>query len=107
MKHTITVLAQANVEVDLGKFPVDALMDEIKSRNDATARRRLETAMAQHREKIEEADSYEDEWVRIPRLSSGDQHPLHGIYYALKFGKEAHALDLLRDYLGDQLGVVL
>ena len=107
MKHTVTVLTQVSVEVDMSKFPLDALMDEIKSRLDAVADRRMQTAMAQHREKLDEAEGYAEEWVRIPPLNSVDQHPLHGIYYAMKFGKESHALDLMRDYLGDQFGVVL
>jgi hypothetical protein len=107
MNHTVTVLTQVSVEVDMSKFPVEALIEEVKSRLDVVAARRLNTIISAHRDKMEEAEGYPEEWVRIPVLNSGDQHPLHGIYYAMKFGKESHALDLMRDFLGDQFGVVL
>lgn len=107
MNHTVTVLTQVSVEVDMSKFPVEALIEEVKSRLNVVATRRLNTIMAAHRDRIEDAEGYPEEWVRIPPLNGTDQHPLHGIYYAMKFGKESHALDLMRDFLGDQFGVVL
>lgn len=42
-----------------------------------------------------------------PRLNSEEVHPLHEIYYALKFGLNEKAVELMRDYVSEELGVVL
>lgn len=106
MKRTVTVYADVQVEVDLRKFPTDTLMDELKEREEMRLHQRLkEIALANDREIDDASDS--KQWQRIPPLNSDEKHPLHSIYYALKFGKKEHAIDLMRDYLGDQFGVVL
>jgi len=106
MKRTVTVFADVQVEVDLRKFSTETLMDEIKERGELKLHQRLVEIEAENEREMEEAGD-RSEWVRIPKLNSQDQHPLHGIYYALKFGKPTHALDLMRDYVSDQFGVVL
>lgn len=106
MKRTITVMADVQVEVDLRRFPTDVLMDEIKDRGEMKVHQRLVEIDAENERDMEEAGSTREEWTRIPKLNKGD-HPLHNVYYALKFGKPEHALDLMRDYVSDQLGVVL
>lgn len=109
MKRTITVKTQ--VEVDLDDFSLDALVAEIESRQDAEASfQKLRLKQRQeliHEEAREAADATVEEWKRIPGLHSGDHHPLHSIYYALKFGKPEHAIDLMRDYINDEFGVAL
>lgn len=107
MKRTITVYTDVQVEVDLRKFPTDVLMDEIKERGELKLHQTLMEIEAENAREIEEAGHSRNDYVRIPPIGGKDQHPLHGIYYALKFGKKDHALDLMRDYLGDQFGVVL
>jgi len=106
MNRTITVYAEVQVEVDLRKFSTETLMDEIKDRGEMKLHQGL-VALEEEREREMEEASNRDEWVRIPGLQSGEKHPLHNVYYALKFGKPTHALDLMRDYVSDQLGVVL
>lgn len=98
MMRTITVYTDVDVDVDLSRFSTKILIEELQER----------------REKGEEVDDLEDfeeppvEMVRaIPPLNGDERHPMHDIYYALKFGKPAHALDLMRDYVSDQLGVCL
>ena len=107
MKRTVTVYADVKVEVDLRKFPTDVLMDEIKERGELRLHQQLAEIEAENEREIEEAGHRKNDYVRIPPLNSEDKHPLHGIYYALKFGKNEHAIDLMRDFLGDQFGVVL
>jgi hypothetical protein len=103
MKRTITVFTEAQVEVDLRKFSTDILLAELAERNESVIGQKL----AEIRRKREDAEREETRTFYIPALSSADKHPLHGIYYSLKFGKQEHAIDLLRDYLGDLFGVVL
>jgi hypothetical protein len=107
MKRTITVYADVQVEVDLRKFSTETLMDEIKERGEAVLHQRLRAIEEKRERDLEEAEHSKDDYVYIPPLNSEDKHPLHGIYYALKFGKKDHAVDLMRDYLADQFGVVL
>lgn len=107
MKRTITIYTDVQVEVDLRKFPTDVLMDEIKERGELKLHQTLMEIEAENAREIEEAGHSKNDYVRIPPIGGKDQHPLHGIYYALKFGKKDHALDLMRDYLADQFGVVL
>lgn len=107
MKRTVTFYTDVKVEVDLAKFDTDTLMDEIKERGEEKLHRRLLEIEQRNKREIERAGRKNSEYVRIPPLGDKEQHPLHGIYYALKFGKKEHALDLMRDFLGDQFGVVL
>lgn len=103
MKRTITVLAEAQVEVDLRKFSTEVLLAELRDRNEEAIGKRLREL----ERKREQAEREENRTFYIPALNSADQHPLHGVYYALKFGKQEHALDLMRDHLADLFGVVL
>lgn len=106
MKRTVTVQTDVQVEVDLRKFPTDVLMAELLEREEKRLHNRLKEIALRNDREIEDAgDTHQ--LVRIPSLNSDESHPLHGIYYALKFGKKEHAIDLMRDYLGDQFGVVL
>ncbi|UOD28749.1 hypothetical protein INH39_25410 [Massilia violaceinigra] len=43
----------------------------------------------------------------VPTLGSEEHHPLHEIYYALKFGLTERATELVKAYVCDELGVVL
>lgn len=108
-KQTLTI--RTTVEVDLSEFNLKDLVEEIESRQDSDAqfqKVRLEQRQKELREEaMEDAGASEDEWKRIPGLHSGDHHPLHSIYYALKFGKPEHAIDLMRDYINDEFGVAL
>lgn len=103
MKRTITVLTEAQVEVDLRKFSTEILLAELEERNESVIGQRLNEI----RRKRERAEREETRTFYIPALSGADQHPLHGVYYALKFGKQEHAVDLMRDHLADLFGVVL
>lgn len=106
MRRHVTVLTEVQVEVDLRRFSTDILMEEIKDREEMRVHQRLKEIVLSNDRQIEEA-SNDHPLAHVPRLNSGEQHPLHGVYYALKFGKQEHALDLMRDYLSDVLGVVL
>lgn len=44
---------------------------------------------------------------QVPSLKSEEHHPLHEIYYALKFGLSDKAVELMRAYVSEELGVVL
>lgn len=103
MNRKITVLAEVQVDVDLRKFSTSVLLDELKDRNEAEIGKKL----AELERKREKAEEEGERTFYIPALKSPDKHPLQSIYYALKFGKQEHAIDLLRDYLGDLYGVVL
>lgn len=103
MKRTVTVLADVQVEVELCKFSTEILLAELRDRNKDAIDRKLRE-LERKREQAEREDTCT---FYIPALNSADQHPLHGIYYALKFGKQEHAVDLMRDYLADTFGVVL
>lgn len=107
MNHTITIKTDVEVKVDLSRFPLEALETELDSRHCGEARRVRAKIDEKRRDLMEEAGASEGEWARIPGLHSGDHHPLHSVYYAMKFGKPEHALDLMRDYLNDQFGVAL
>jgi hypothetical protein len=74
MMRTITV----DVEIDLGDFDDDDLIDELESRGQSVA----------------------------GTLGDGAAS-LQEIYYALKFGLNERALELMRRHISDQLGVVL
>lgn len=106
MRRHVTVLTEVQVEVDLRRFSTDILMEEIKDREEMRVHQRLKEIVLSNDRQIEEA-SNDHPLAHVPGLNSGEQHPLHGVYYALKFGKQEHALDLMRDYLSDVLGVVL
>lgn len=106
MKRTISVYADVQVEVDLRKFSTDELMEEIKDRGEMLVHKRLLEISMKNDEVIHDADD-PNQHVYIPRLNSKEQHPLHGVYYALKFGKKDHAVDLMRGYLADLFGVCL
>ncbi|NHZ94624.1 hypothetical protein [Massilia sp. CCM 8734] len=43
----------------------------------------------------------------VPPLGGEEHHPLHEIYYALKFGLTERATELVKAYVCDELGVVL
>jgi hypothetical protein len=43
----------------------------------------------------------------VPPLNSEEVHPLHRVYYRLKLGDDAGAIEEMRKYLSDELGVVL
>lgn len=68
------------VEVDIDDFSDEDIIDEAEARGLATS---------------------------IPPLNSEKHHPLHDVYYALKYGSDADALVLMRNFLCDELGVVL
>lgn len=106
MKRTVTVYADVEVEVDLRKFSTDTLMEEIKEREEFRVHQKLKEICLANDCEIEDAGDSK-QWARIPPLNSEEKHPLHGIYYALKFGKKDHAVDLMRDYLSNQFGVCL
>lgn len=106
-KQKIQVRQNIEIEVDLSQFSLMAIELELESRaQDDAIRLRMRLA-EERRNAMEEANAKEAEWKRIPGLHSGDHHPLHSIYYAMKFGKPEHALDLMRDYLNDEFGVAL
>lgn len=107
MNHTITIKTDVEVKVDLSRFPLDALKEELESRYSDEARRLRVKLEAKRRDMMDEANASDEEWTRIPALQSGTHHPLHSVYYAMKFGKPEHALDLMRDFLNDQFGVAL
>lgn len=98
MNRTITVCADVEVDVDLSRFPTDVLLEELRERQ---RENELEEAIADYEASVPSMVP------AIPPLNSEVRHPMHDIYYALKFGKPTHALDLMRDYVSDQLGVVL
>lgn len=106
-KKSITVREYVEIDVDLSLFSVEALQAELESRDDDDAARLKMKLLERRRELMEEANASEEEWTRIPGLHSGDHHALHSVYYAMKFGKPEHALDLMRDFLNDQFGVAL
>lgn len=106
MKRTVTIMADVEVVVDLRRFSTEDLMDELKEREEMRLHNKLKAiALANDREIEDASDS--SQLVEIPKLNSGGSHPLHGVYYALKFGKKNHAVDLMRDYLADLFGVCL
>lgn len=108
---TQKIKIRTEIVVDMSEFGLEELVAEIESRQDDAARlhkMRLEHRKEElRRDAMEEAGAAEGEWKRIPGLHSGDHHPLHSIYYALKFGKPEHAIDLMRDYINDEFGVAL
>lgn len=103
----LQVRQYVDIEVDLSKFSLMALELELQSRTEDDAVRLRLRLEDERREAMEEANAKDGEWKRIPGLHSGDHHPLHSIYYALKFGKPEHAIDLMRDYINDEFGVAL
>jgi hypothetical protein len=103
MIRTVTVYTDVELDVDLRKFSTAVLLEELEERKDDEIRQKV----ALIKEKREEAGMDEERCFYIPALSSPDKHPLQSIYYALKYGKQEHAVDLLREYLGDLYGVVL
>lgn len=107
MKRKITIYADVQVEVDLRKFSTELLIEEIKDRGEIELHDKIVAAEEKRALDLEEAGHLASDCVHIPPLNSDEKHPLHGIYYALKFGKKDHAVDLMRDYLADQFGVVL
>jgi len=84
-------MAYVSVEVDLSDFDTDELVDELASRKVSGM----------------DAGSVAAAFFELPPLNSEDVHPLHRVYYRLKLGDECGALDEIRTYLQDQLGVVL
>lgn len=78
-------MAFVNVEVvvDLSDFSTEDLEDELDTRGDRT------------------------EEGNVPPLGGEQSHPVHEIYYAFKFGLNERALELCREYVCNELGVVL
>jgi hypothetical protein len=72
-------MVTVEIDVDISDFDDDVLLEEVHDRG------------------ISE----------IPPLSSGDKHPMHAAYHALKAGDERRALEVTRSWLCDELGVVL
>jgi hypothetical protein len=97
MNRTITVYTDVEVDVDLSRFSTKTLIEELQERREKG--QKVDVNLAGISSWLPNAE--------VPPLSSPESHPLHAVYYALKFGKPAHALDLMRDYVSDQLGVVL
>lgn len=84
------ISVNVDVEVWLDDIDTDDLVDELAKRGD----------VAIGKAKVA--------WLpATPPLSGDEPHPLHEIYYALKFGLSDKALDLMRAHLADELGVVL
>lgn len=77
----INKTVDVEIEVDMEDFDDDELIEEMESRG----------LMASG----------------VPAVSSGHHHPVHEIYYALKFGLDDKALELTRAYVSEALGVVL
>lgn len=78
-----------DVDVSLGDFETSDLVDELASRGD-----------------LSRAIKPED-MPQVPPLHGEERHPLHEIYYALKFGLREKAIDLMRDHINEQLGTAL
>lgn len=72
--------AHIEIDVDIADFSSEEIVAEVKRRGLVTG---------------------------IPRLEGEERHPLHDVYYALKYGSDATALELLKSFLSDELGVVL
>ena len=97
MSRSIEVyVGSVEVDVDLSLFSTADLTEELLSRKDGG--KEAATAVAAEVESMVDV---------IPPLSGEDKHPLHGIYYAFKFGLNEKAAELARAYCCDQLGVVL
>lgn len=71
------------VEVDLGEIDIDDLVAEVRRRGPAAG------------------------VSATPALGSEEAHPLHEIFYAMKFGLTDRALELTRVHVCEELGVVL
>lgn len=69
-----------SVEVDMSEFDTDDLERELRNRGKAGG---------------------------VSRLGENGGHPLHEIFYALKFGMTDRALELTRLHVCEELGVVL
>jgi hypothetical protein len=82
------VTVNVDVEVWLDDIETEDLAEELSSRGDIAIAKSAGIAA-------------------VPPLSGDQPHPLHEIYYALKFGLDERALQLTRAYLADELGVVL
>lgn len=106
-KQKIQVRQNIEIEVDLSQFSLMAIELELESRTQDDAIRLRMKLAEERREAMEEANAKEGEWKRIPGLQSGDHHPLHSVFYALKFGKPEHAIDLMRDFINTQFGTAL
>ena len=82
---TITVstyIGNIYVEVDLADIETEALQDELNKRLGSKNN-------------------------MVPTLGGEYAHPLHEIYYAMKFRLIDKANDLMRTYICDELGVIL
>lgn len=88
MSKRVTV--SVDVEVWLDDIDTDDLAEELASRGSGVAALADVTGES-----------------TIPSLSSGEHHPMHEIYYALKFGLEQKALDMMRAHINNELGVAL
>lgn len=82
------VTVNVDVEVWLDDIDTEDLADELSKRGDIAVAKSAGI-------------------VVVPPLSGDVPHPLHEIYYALKFGLNERALELMRTHLADELGVVL
>jgi len=83
-----TVEVRTYVEVELSEIDESDLLEELKSR-------------------LSKGELSDAGLAEIPPLGSEERHPLHSVYYSLKTGDEKRALEQMRAYLCDELGVVL
>lgn len=100
---TVSTSVEVDVDVDLRRFSSGVLLDELEDRKDEEINRRIKEI----KEKRSEQGIEDERCFYIPSLNSPDRHPLQGVFYAMKFGKQEHAVDLMRDYLADLFGVIL
>jgi hypothetical protein len=77
-----------SVQIDMSDIDTDDLMEELRDRQKSTL-------------------SHDAAIILAPPLKDGGGHALHENYYAIKFGMDARAVDLMRVYLNDQLGTAL
>lgn len=89
----IHVDTYVEVDVDLSRFDTSDLMEEITKRD-----------IAKHDHHAKGVDPIP---CIVPPLNSEEVHPLHRVYYRLKLGDESGALEEMRTFLQDELGVVL
>lgn len=84
------ISVNVDVEVWLDDIDTEDLVDELAKRGDVAINKAKNAGLP-----------------ATPPLSGDVPHPLHEIYYAMKFGMDEKALELMRAHLADELGVVL